>query len=61
MRALGSVSLVIAAWAGAAAAQDQRSETPRSQPSAPARPLVYGGDRSFRPFEWLDERGRPQG
>ena len=26
-----------------------------------AMPLVYGGDRDFPPYEYLDEHGRPQG
>lgn len=29
--------------------------------AALARPLIYGGDRAFPPFEYLDEKGRPAG
>jgi PAS domain S-box-containing protein len=37
-------------------------EEPAHRPvAAQGRPLVYGGDRDFPPYEYLDEHGRPQG
>ena len=32
-----------------------------AQPPASARALVYGGDREFPPYEYLDDNGQPQG
>ena len=33
----------------------------REQEAVPARVIVYGGDRSFPPYEFLDTKGRPSG
>ncbi len=38
-----------------------RAQGPADARSAGARSIVYGGDREFPPYEYLDEDGEPQG
>jgi PAS domain S-box-containing protein len=52
-----AICLIPAAVAARALPDDQSTRPAANQ----ARPLVYGGDRDFPPYEYLDEHGRPQG
>ena len=47
--------VVLTAWFALALA------TTASAQIAGARSLVYGGDREFPPYEYLDDQGKPQG
>jgi len=57
----GLTALALCATSAASVAQTS-PPVPASRPvSRQARPLVYGGDRDFPPYEYLDEHRRPQG
>jgi len=56
-----ALAVVFCQAAVAAGQADAPPPVPRAEaPQLPAR-LVYGGDRAFPPFEYLDDRGQPQG
>ncbi len=59
--AVRALALVLCCTAAAAGQTETPSAAaPSEAPALPAR-LVYGGDRAFPPFEYLDDNGLPQG
>jgi PAS domain S-box-containing protein len=57
----GLAVLVICATPATTGARALPGDPASPQVPAHGKPIVYGGDRDFPPYEYLDEHGRPQG